>query len=90
MFVDMPTDYSRALVRLDSTAAQDELQGQLVMRSVMDIEEAIANWRAVHADPASTDKDRQEASQRIAYRERDFGWQWANVKALLKKFKEKH
>lgn len=85
MFVNMPADYNHALVRLKDNPAAEQYQVDLVRRSIEDIETALEKWRAVEADPASSEEDRARAAQRIAWRERDFGGQWCNVLAILKR-----
>lgn len=79
----MPFSYCHALVRLKDNPAEDRFQVQLVLQSVKDIEAALEMWRKVETNPASTIAEREEAKQRIAYRQRDFGGQWANVKSII-------
>ena len=89
MFVAMPDSYRHTLVRLDNKPAATEHQIELVSRAIAEIESAIEGWRAIEASAASTETDRSEARECIAYRERDFGGQWANCKALIERLKEK-
>ena len=88
-FVDMPNDYRHAIVRVDDKPARDNHHIELVSRAIAEIESAIEGWRAIEASAASTETDRREARERIAYREREFGGQWANCKALIERLKEK-
>lgn len=83
MLVNMPPDYAHTLVRLKDDPAEEQYQADLVRMSIKDIERALDKFREIEANPRSSEADRQFARERIAYRQRDFGGQWSNVKAIL-------
>jgi hypothetical protein len=89
MLVNMPPSYGHTLVRTKDEPAEERYQVDLVRRSIKDIERALDLWRDTEANPRATEAQRQEARERVVYRERDFGGQWANVKSILSRFKEK-
>lgn len=88
MLVNMPPDYAHALVRLKDNPAEEQYQVDLVLASIKDIERSLEKFREIEANPRSTEADRQFARECIAYRQRDFGGQWSNCKAILSRFKE--
>lgn len=49
------------------------------------IERAAQRKREVHADASSSDRQRQVANQNYEVMEKEFAWQWRNVKLLLER-----
>lgn len=87
MLVNIPPAYANTLVRLKDDPAEERYQVDLVRRSIDDIERALDIFKQLEADPRATEKQRQGARERIVYRERGFGGQWSNVKAILSRMR---
>jgi hypothetical protein len=60
-----------------------EMRRLLVEAAIDRVSAAHAAWVTSNADPAITLKECAEKLQRLQSAEREFAWQWSNVKALL-------
>jgi len=59
---------------------------ELVKLAIGSIEAASERNAQVQADASSDSLERDLARQRVRIYEREFGWQWENVKAILEDF----
>lgn len=88
--VEMPLNYCSTLCNAgDGLAETNEDRLLCTLRSILEIEKAIARWKIVESNASATIAERLGARQRIAYAEREFGGQWRNVQELLKSFAPK-
>lgn len=83
----MPSDYAHTIINTGDSFAPEQWQKELVLSAIVEIRDAVENWRKVDADPTATWEQQQRARQVLAYRQRDFGGQWKNVEQLLLRLK---
>lgn len=57
-----------------------------VLYAIAHIEDRDRHRRDVHSDARSSLDDRLGASEAFVAAEREFGWQWKNVKAILEAY----
>ena len=62
---------------------QDKID--LVKAAIWRVETAKIAWKTAETDPTSDSDDRGAAKERFKSCEREFGWQWENVKEILEK-----
>lgn len=62
----------------------------LIMAAIHRVETAVQHFKAVNADARMTPAICEDAKAQLANSEREFGWQWRNVRAVLNSLPEEH
>lgn len=63
---------------------------ELVLAAIERVKFARGRWLQAEQSPASDSNDIALAKDQYHVCEREFGWQWENVQAIIKHFGESH
>jgi hypothetical protein len=61
---------------------------ELVKAAIGRVESANRQWQEACADAGSSANHRDTLKERIQFAEREFGWQWQNVRAILEHYQK--